>query len=290
MKFIENHRRRVVDEIKSLLESAQSAAFAVAYIRRSGVQLLRRELEALRQRGGRVRVLFTISPPISEAVAVRSLLDLGVAVRVYNAPHVFHPKGYIFAGANRSTAIIGSANLSGSALTQGREWCLVGTDVELPVDELNAEFERLWASPHASDVTETHLQLLDRHVMSPDLQVVADAEDQVAVNRARAVVDETTDYVVRRRPDNATYWWFQLYEGPMNARAANGPFNVVVIVDFESPTERQFVIPYTYIRDQVLPNAGRDVEQNRYLFQVDKASFRFRWTGGFAFEGTQFLV
>src|SRR5687767_1950952 len=98
MRFVENHRRRLVDELRNLLGAAESATFAVAYIRRSGVQLLRRELEALRQRGGRVRILFTINPPISEAAAVRSLLDLGIAVRVYNGPHVFHPKGYIFTG------------------------------------------------------------------------------------------------------------------------------------------------------------------------------------------------
>jgi HKD family nuclease len=289
MRFVENHRRRLVDELRNLLGAAESATFAVAYIRRSGVQLLRRELQALRQRGGIVRILFTVNPPISEAAAVRSLLDLGIAVRVYNAPHVFHPKGYVFTRGNGSTAVIGSANLSGSALTQGREWCLVGTDLELPIDELNAEFERLWISPYAADVAEDDLQLLGRHVMSPDLRAVAEAEDQVAAIQAPAV-DEVIDYVVRRRPDDADYWWFQLYVGPMNARVVNGTFNVVVIVDFEAPTERHFVVPYEFIRDRVLPNAGRDVEQNRYLFQVDKTTLRFRWTGGFTFEGGQFLL
>lgn len=290
MRFVENHRYRLVDELRSLLAAAESANFAVAYVRRSGVQLLRRELEALRQRGGNVRVLFTLNPPISEAVAVRALLDLGISVRVYSAPHVFHPKGYVFARADGAMAVIGSANLSGSALTQGREWCLVGSERELPVDELNAEFERLWASPHAADVTEIHLQLLAEHVMSPDLRVIADAEDDVVATYIPRAVNDRVDYVVRRRPDNEDYWWFNLYAGPMNERAVDGAFDVVVIVDFEAPSERHFVIPYTYIRDQVLPNAGRDVAQNRYLFQVDKATLRFRWTGGFAFEGRSFLV
>lgn len=154
MRFVENNRQTLLGELRELLADADDALFAVAYVRSSGIRLSRRSLEHLRERQGRLRVLLTLRPPISDAAAIRTLIDLGAHVRCYDASHVFHIKTYIVRNRDRTFAIVGSANLSGSALTLAREWCLRGDNEQLPIDEMRAEFERLWSSSYAADVTE----------------------------------------------------------------------------------------------------------------------------------------
>jgi hypothetical protein len=96
--------------------------------------------------------------------------------------------------------------------------------------------------------------------------------------------------VVRRHEDPTGRWWYQIYKGRLDDCAQRGPFNVVVIGDLDAESERRFVIPFEFLRTSVLPFAGRDARRRRYLFTVDKRSFEFRWTGGFSFDGGQFVV
>lgn len=289
MRFVDNNRRILLDELRELIADADDAFFAVAYIRSSGVRLLRRSLDRMRERRGTVRILFTLRPPISEAAAIRSLIELGVHVRCYDAPHLFHIKAYIVRNRVGTSAIVGSANVSGSALTLAREWCVSGDSGELPIDEMRAEFERLWDSLYSGDVTEEQLGWLEAQAVAPELKAIVADEDRIAATNRSRPVNEGVDYVVRRREDGTTRWWYQVYEGRLAEFAQRGPFNVVVIGDLDADSERRFVIPYEFLSTRVLPFAGRDTGRRRYLFTVDKESFEFKWTGGLTFDGGQFV-
>ena len=271
-----------------MLRDAREADFAVAYIRGSGVRLIRNSLEAIRRRRGTTRILFTTQPPISQASAIRSLMALGVNIRCYRAREVFHIKAYMCVSRSRVSAVLGSANLSASALTQGREWCVAGTDAELPISEMRKEFDRLWNSPFSTEVTDELLRSLEAAARAPEFRAIAAREDQIRPRHQLAQAPRSPDYVVRRRPDATPTWWFQIYESQLNKRARRGDFNVVVICDLDATTEKRFTIPYSYLRRNVLPHAQRDTLRNRYLFTVDKSSFAFRWTGGFRFDGKPF--
>lgn len=104
---------------------ADEVLLAVAFARVAGVQLVRKELEGARARSVRLRVTtaFGTTTPAALGLAV----ERGVTVRVRNPtgrstfhPKLFHPKLYLGRSGARSTAVVGSANLT-SGLVVNRE-------------------------------------------------------------------------------------------------------------------------------------------------------------------------
>ena len=174
LKFIENHRTQLVTEIEALLAEASEVCFAVAFVRESGVNLILQAIRNARSRGAAVRVLFGSDWALTEANAIRTLVQLGVDVKCYSSSETFHPKGYLFRRADHTAAIVGSSNLSASGLTSGREWNLF-IDSAAPVMD---EFNRLWNSNKARPVTDDLLHRLEQHRPPPDFREMAQKEDQ----------------------------------------------------------------------------------------------------------------
>lgn len=97
------------------------------------------------------------------------------------------------------------------------------------------------------------------------------------------------EYVVRRRPDQKTSWNYQVYEQVLLAYASTGLFDVVVVADAGSPTQRTIRIPFEYLSPHVLRHAAKD-RRGRYLFEVSKSDLRFNWHHGVGMDGRRFLV
>ncbi len=115
------------------LDSAGAADLAVAFLLRSGVRLLREHLLDLLERGGRLRVLTGTYMGVTDPLALLELLDLQEAhpenfeLYAFDASsQSFHPKSYLFyqdpARTEPDAALVGSSNLSRTALTEGVEW------------------------------------------------------------------------------------------------------------------------------------------------------------------------
>lgn len=93
---------------------------------KSGVQLLEEPLKKALDRGAEVKVctgdyLFVTQP---EALRKINEIDANIEVRLWKSNgRAFHPKAYLFQyEENEGTLIIGSSNMSRSALTHGVEW------------------------------------------------------------------------------------------------------------------------------------------------------------------------
>ena len=71
--------------------------------------------------------------------------------RTDEAQEGFHTNGYIFKNEELYRIIVGSSNLTLSALTKNREWNtrVVSTDQGEYVEDLMAEFTDLWDSQYA---------------------------------------------------------------------------------------------------------------------------------------------
>ena len=67
----------------------------------------------------------------------------GVDVLIYNDDN-FHPKGYVFASGNSTTAIVGSSNLTINALTVNQEWNIrfSASDDEEVVQQISTAVEK----------------------------------------------------------------------------------------------------------------------------------------------------
>ena len=135
------------------IDAADSVDLAVAFAMDSGVQLIAPWLRDLLDRGGQLRIVVGDYMDVTEPAALSRLSDIdGAQVRVFETgTGSFHPKAWLFRAADRQgAAIVGSSNLSKTALTTGVEWNLHS---EGATDAVAAAFDRLWTHPQTCALT-----------------------------------------------------------------------------------------------------------------------------------------
>ncbi|MFH1227400.1 MAG: hypothetical protein V1701_05805 [Planctomycetota bacterium] len=97
------------------------------------------------------------------------------------------------------------------------------------------------------------------------------------------------NYIVKRKQDDKSIWAFQLYESQIEKRAKEfGEFDIIIICDYTSDSEKCFRIPYSYLKENILPTANKD-DKERWLFEVNKTDNKFNWHHKVSMDGSQFL-
>jgi superfamily II DNA or RNA helicase len=152
--------------LKFELLTADSVNFMVSFVKWSGLQLLWRSFLELERRQTPVRILTTNYLHITEPKALRKLTSLNnVKLKMFVAEREsFHTKAYLFErNSGLNTVIIGSSNLSNSALRSGHEW-----NVKLPsashisvYSSAGNQFEELWTNSHSQPVTDELLAIYE---------------------------------------------------------------------------------------------------------------------------------
>lgn len=147
----------LLQEIRKELASADQVDILVSFITVSGVRKLQDVLQQITARGGdggattRLRILTTTYTGATEARALDDLARLpGCEVRVSldGRRTRLHAKAWLFhRRTGFGSAYVGSANLSGAALTGGLEWTVKLTQraQQALFDRAAAHFETLWA-------------------------------------------------------------------------------------------------------------------------------------------------
>lgn len=147
---------RLAAELASEIECADQVDALVAFITIGGVRTLRDALERLSLRttsAPRLRILTTAFTGTTEVEALDVLARLpGCQVRISldTRRTRLHAKAWLFRRANGlSTAYVGSANLTSTALGAGHEWMLKISATDLPhvIDHFAGTFETLWQDP-----------------------------------------------------------------------------------------------------------------------------------------------
>ncbi len=114
--------RSLLHAVRSTLDRAEEAFLCVAFVQERGLHLLERELETLQRRKAPVRLLVTTTFQTTSPSALAMASGLGLDVRVLNpGSGTFHPKLYLGASSTTSSAVIGSANLTGGLVTNFEE-------------------------------------------------------------------------------------------------------------------------------------------------------------------------
>lgn len=157
-QFISNNYkegRKVLSSIEDELLSCKEFFISVAFITMGGVTPLLQTLKELERRHIPGKILTTDYQNFSEPRALRKLAELSnITLKMYRtgeAQEGFHTKGYVFKNEELYKIIVGSSNLTLSALTKNREWNtkVVSTDQGEYVDDLMSEFTDLWNSKYA---------------------------------------------------------------------------------------------------------------------------------------------
>lgn len=105
-----------------LINNASEIYINVSFIRNSGLNLILPQLKEAKNKGSIVNIITSTYMNITEPSALLRLVD-NFNVRLYAKNNSFHPKSYFFKLKNGETiTIVGSSNISRSALQSGVEW------------------------------------------------------------------------------------------------------------------------------------------------------------------------
>ncbi|MGL5415788.1 MAG: DEAD/DEAH box helicase family protein [Clostridium sp.] len=117
----------LINRLEEAFNKAIRIDIIVAFLRETGVRLLKKDLEIARKNNARIRILTGNYLGITEPSALyltRDILGSDCDMRFYkDSKRSFHPKAYIFHyGDGSGDIFIGSSNISLSALKHGIEW------------------------------------------------------------------------------------------------------------------------------------------------------------------------
>lgn len=159
-QFISNNHkegRKVLSSIEDELLSCEEFYISVAFITMSGITPLLQTLQILENKKIPGYILTTNYLNFSEPKALNKLAELkNITIKMYASDETqegFHTKGYIFKTEEIYRIIVGSSNMTLSAMTQNREWNtkIVSTETGGYTKELLAEFWGLWNSNYSLD-------------------------------------------------------------------------------------------------------------------------------------------
>lgn len=128
-QFVSNNYkegRKVISSIEDELLSCEEFAISVAFVTMGGITPLLQTLRELEQRNIPGKILTTDYLTFSDPKALRILANFkNIELKMFvteNAKDGFHTKGYIFKKEEMYRIIVGSSNMTLSALTTNREW------------------------------------------------------------------------------------------------------------------------------------------------------------------------
>lgn len=159
--------------LRPLIDRARAVDLSVSFLMTSGVRLVLPHLRDLLERGGKLRLLTGDYLGVTEPAALRLIADLEGARRlhVFQAGQIpFHPKAWMFTFAGDGGGlIVGSSNLSRSALTDGIEWNLRHVDPVDPAPLLaaRAAFDALLARPEVTELTPAWIDAYEARRIAP---------------------------------------------------------------------------------------------------------------------------
>lgn len=140
-------------EMAREIDAAAGIDAIVAFVTVGGIRVIRDALQDFARRGAPMRLLTTAFTGTTEAAALDELARLpSVSVKVsYDIEHTrLHAKAWLFKRERGlSTAYIGSANLTKTALGTGHEWMIRLSEAELPdvICQFEGTFDTLWHDP-----------------------------------------------------------------------------------------------------------------------------------------------
>lgn len=147
--------KKVLSTLEQELLNCDEFSMSVAFITSSGIEPLLQTLKELEKKNIPGKILTTDYLMFSEPKALEKLASLkNIELRMFctdaETPG-FHTKGYIFRKKDIYRIVIGSSNITQSAMTRNREWNtkIVSTQNGEVAQEVITEFNQLWNASQA---------------------------------------------------------------------------------------------------------------------------------------------
>ena len=152
--------KKVFSAIETELENCDEFIFSVAFINKGGIAPFLQILKELKEKGTKGKVLTTDYQHFTDPSALEMIHELGnIEIRMYLTNgdiDGFHTKGYLFRNKNSYRYIVGSSNLTQSALMKNKEWNtkVISTEYGEYSLTIHSEFDKMWNSKSAKTYSE----------------------------------------------------------------------------------------------------------------------------------------
>lgn len=148
-QLLMNNVTKKQDVLTTLIEELREAKrfmMAVAFITESGIQTLKAHLLDLHRKGVKGRLITSTYNYFNQPKMFQELLKLSnLEVRIAERDG-FHSKGYIFDHGNYHSLIVGSSNLTATALKVNYEWNIKLTSHQhgAMIEHFTSQFDEMW--------------------------------------------------------------------------------------------------------------------------------------------------
>ncbi len=192
-RFLSNNHlegQKVLSVIDDELSGCDEFSISVAFITMGGITPLLQTLKELELKGIKGRILTTDYLMFSDPLALKKISQFSnIELKMYkvqNGPG-FHTKGYIFKDKQLYKIIVGSANLTQSALTVNHEWNtrIVSTENGEMSYEIINEFESLWNSKNSFPFESFYDEYKTKYEVIAKQREIAAKEQVVPLDVAR---------------------------------------------------------------------------------------------------------
>lgn len=141
-------KEKVLSTLLQEFDNCDEFFISVAFVTTSGIAVIQNTLLSLEKRGIKGKVLVSQYLNFTQPEALKKLrLFKNIELKISTKDNT-HSKGYIFKKKEHYNLIVGSSNLTSSALTVNKEWNLKvsglhsSSIVDNILDEFNSDFER----------------------------------------------------------------------------------------------------------------------------------------------------
>lgn len=163
-QFLTNYTEMTfLDKIKDNLRHCTVFCFSVSFIKKAGLVLLFKDIEAAVERGAVGRIITSTYQNFTDIESLKSFFNLQSRYVNFTC-HLdhecfhdngymtlgYHSKGYLFEYPDRKEVIIGSSNITRYALLKNIEWDIAVSEEHDAVlfEEAMKEFENKWEATH----------------------------------------------------------------------------------------------------------------------------------------------
>lgn len=191
-QFISNNYKegkKVLSSIEEELVACDQFQISVAFITMGGITPLLQILQELESKGVQGEILTTNYLNFSEPEALKKLNNLSnVKLKMYDVDRAgegFHTKGYIFRKAEIYRIIIGSSNITKTALTTNREWNtrIISTSEGEIAKCVVDEFQELWNSKFSLGFDEFYENYQRRYQIIKEQRKIARNEEITSIEK-----------------------------------------------------------------------------------------------------------
>ncbi|MFC7373476.1 DEAD/DEAH box helicase [Fictibacillus iocasae] len=201
--IVNSDKENLLSELVKSMNECVSFYFSVAFVNYSGLQLLLDPLKEAGEKGTKGRIITSTYLNFTDPKAlekIREFENVELKVFVTDKEVGFHTKAYIFEYRDSYKVIIGSSNITQSALKSNVEWNVevVAKEDASFIQKVLKEYDSLWE--YSSDVNEEFIKDYEEFLKTlkrttPSTQSIYERKEYIVPNRMQKRATENLERI-----------------------------------------------------------------------------------------------